>query len=71
MKIETIPDAYETVVNDWEEKLSSMSEVLENLLQVQKKWLLLDALFRKKEIRRGFKQEADSFRGVSSGVLKH
>jgi dynein heavy chain len=60
--------AFRTEVEDWERIISSVSETIELLLQVQRAWLYLESIFVSSEdIRRQLPAEAATFDDVNAG----
>lgn len=68
MKSTRYVEPFKNVVDEWEMKLNFVSEVVENILQVQKKWIYLENIFRGDEIRREMKKEVASFKIISEGM---
>ena len=67
MKSTRFVEPFEDLVNDWELKLSFVSEILEAILQAQKKWLYLENIFQGEDIQREMKEKVQHFFQLSSG----
>lgn len=65
MKSTKFVEPFQDIVNEWETKLSFVSEIIENILQVQKKWLYLDNIFQGEDIKREMKSEVKLFDEIS------
>jgi dynein heavy chain len=65
MKSTKFADPFRDKVNEWETKLSFVSEILENLLQVQRKWIYLDDIFQGDDIKREMRTEVQSFSKIT------
>lgn len=65
MKATKFVEPLKDVVNEWETKLSFVSEIIENILQIQKKWLYLDRIFEGDDIRREMKTEVANFINIT------
>ena len=66
MKSTKFVQPFQDIVNEWETKLSFVSEIIENILQVQKKWLYLDNIFQGEDIKREMKSEVLLFDAISN-----
>lgn len=66
MKSTKFVEPFKDIVNEWETKLSFVSEIIENILQVQKKWLYLDNIFQGEDIKREMKSEVLLFDVISN-----
>lgn len=65
MKSTKFVEPFQDIVNEWETKLSFVSEIIDNILQVQKKWLYLDNIFQGEDIKREMKSEVHLFNEIS------
>lgn len=66
MKSTKFVEPFQDIVNEWETRLSFVSEIIENILQVQKKWLYLDNIFQGEDIKREMKSEVHLFYAISN-----
>lgn len=70
MKSTRFVEPFEELVNCWETKLSSVTEVLEGILQVQKKWLYLENIFQGDDIRKQMRDKVKEFDKATNSKLQ-
>jgi dynein heavy chain len=58
------------VVQKWEKTLSVISEVMDEWLSVQRKWLYMEGIFVEEDVRKQLPEEARKFDGIDMEFRK-
>lgn len=67
MKASQFVGPFHDVVNEWDMKLSIVSKIIKNILQVQKMCFSFNDIFQGERIRHYMKPEYEKFRAVVTG----
>lgn len=67
MKASQFVGPFQDDVNEWDVKLSMVSKIIKNILQVQQMCLSLNDIFQGEKIRHYMKPEYEKFRTVVTG----